>query len=76
MILVSLDKVLHTDNKSLIPLVSNSTVKINVLRLFSILKIKVFRKLVDHAPVLQKADNDIHQILNNYLHLVVHTTGC
>ena len=76
MILVSLDKVLHTDNKSLIPLVSNSTVKINVLRLFSILKIKVFGKLVDHAPVLQKADNDIHQILNNYLHLVVHTTGC
>ena len=76
MILVSLDKVLHRDNKSLIPLVSNSTVKINVLRLFSILKIKVFRKSVDHAPVLQKADNDIHQVLNNHLHLVVHTTGC
>ena len=78
MILVSLDKVLHRDNKSLIPLVSNSTLKSNVLRLFSILEIKVFRKSVDHAPFLQKADNDIHihQISNNYLHLVVHTTGC
>ena len=58
MILVSLDKVLHRDNKSLIPLVSNSTLKSNVLRLFSILEIKVFRKSVDHAPFLQKADND------------------
>ena len=76
MILVSLDKVLHRDNKSLIPLVSNSTLKSNVLRLFSILEIKVFRKSVDHVPFLQKAENDIHQILNKYLHLVVHTTGC
>ena len=76
MILVSLDKVLQRDNKSLIPLVSNSTLKSNVLRLFSILEIKVFRKSVDHAPFLQKAENDIHQILNKYLHQVVHTTGC
>ena len=63
-ILVSLDKLLHTDNRALIPWVSNSRVKNNyVLRLFSILEINIFGKSVetsptcfpihDHAPVLQ-----------------------